>query len=134
MENVGSSQSRQVAATSSVIPAGIHAVEPSDCGMDITSTPRKTNRLIMGTVSPHRGWNGYVIRFSILCWRAVCRCFEQGLDVTNVGPTLEQMGCKRMTQRMQTHTFGDARRFRRRVKEAAQLACGEMLSPPLPGE
>src|SRR4029453_13227702 len=54
-ENCGSSHSLQFAATSSVIHAGIHAIEPSGCGIAITSTPRKTNRLIMGTVSPHRG-------------------------------------------------------------------------------
>src|SRR5215470_7138852 len=59
---------------------------------------------------------------------------EKSLDVTNVQPALEQMGCKRVAQRMQADPLTNARRFRRLVEEAAQLPRRKMLPLPTPGE
>jgi hypothetical protein len=56
-EKHGSSLSVYRAAASCVIHAGMQASELSGCGMTTSSTPRYSSRLVISTVSPHRGWN-----------------------------------------------------------------------------
>src|SRR5262245_45389297 len=59
---------------------------------------------------------------------------EKGLDVTNVGPALEQMRRKGMAKRMHADGFGDTRLSCGFVEQAAQLSGRQMLSQPRPGE
>jgi hypothetical protein len=48
-----------------------------------------------------------MIRASNGCWRAVCRCFEQRLDDSDVGAALEQVGREAVAQRVQRHPLLD---------------------------
>src|ERR1700740_2981388 len=91
-------------------------------------TPRYANRLKTGTFSPQRGWNGYVIRASIACWRAVCRCFEQRLNQTNVRAALQQMGREAVAKRMQRQRLAQPRCFRRVLEQPPELARGHRQS------
>jgi hypothetical protein len=59
-----------------------------------------------------------MIRASIGCWRAVCRCFEERLDDANIGAALEQMGGKAVAQPVQRHALLDSGGLRRLMEQA----------------
>jgi len=53
---------------------------------------------------------------------------EKGLDITNIGPLLEQFCREGVPKRMQANSLRDSRRRYRLVEEAAQLAVSKMLT------
>src|SRR5215467_2308984 len=66
----------------------------------------------------------------IACRRVQLRMPENGLDITNIGPLLEQFCCEGVSKRMQANPLRDACGCCRLVEEAAQLAVRQMLTLP----
>src|SRR6516225_371768 len=68
------------------------------------------------------------------CWRAVCRCFENRLDQTNVRTLIQEMRSKAMPQRMQGDALLDTRRLASLVEEAVERARWQRLATFSSGE
>src|SRR5271157_4047627 len=55
------------------------------------------------------------------CWRAVCRCFEQGLDRSDIDAAIKQMGRKAVPQSMEGELLLDPSRLERLMEQTADL-------------
>src|SRR5579883_3128745 len=70
-----------------------------------------------------------MIRASIGCSWAVCRCFEQGLNHAKVLAALEQMGREAVAKRMQRDRLAQPRGVGGLLEQSTELTRGHWLMP-----
>jgi hypothetical protein len=64
-----------------------------------------------------------MIRASIGCWRAVCRCFEKDLDHPNINVVFEQVSRKTVPQSMGCHALLEVGHHGGGMAGARELTC-----------